>query len=59
MNKKLKIKDGIHLECGSKLIIKEGMFHWRGKCFSGLFCEQCNALFNNPADSFESHIVAP
>jgi len=42
--------------CNTKLVVKERMFHWRGKDFSGLVCEPCNALYDNPEDSFEDYV---
>lgn len=47
----------IHEKCGNKMIVKEKCFHWRGIYFSGLVCENCNALYNNPADSFMDHVA--
>lgn len=49
--------DHIHKECGNKMIVKEKCFYWRGIYFSGLVCEKCNALYNNPADSFMDHVA--
>ncbi len=45
-------------KCGERRVVREGMFHWRGTTFSGLVCEKCNALWNNPDDSFEAAVVA-
>ncbi len=50
------IKDGKCPKCKTKMIIREGMFNWRGNTFSGLVCEKCNALYNNPKDSFETYL---
>ena len=44
-------------KCGARRIVREGMFHWRGTTFSGLVCVPCNALWDNPDDSFEKHVV--
>jgi hypothetical protein len=32
------------------------MFFWRGRYFSGLVCVACQALFDDPTDSFAEHI---
>lgn len=39
-------------KCGNEMILKDNMFHWRGKWMSGLVCEKCNALYDNPKESF-------
>lgn len=39
-----------------EMIVKEGAFFWRGKYFSGLVCETCNSLYDNPNDSFMEYI---
>lgn len=44
-------------KCGGRRVCREGMFHFRGATFSGLVCEACNALWDNPDDSFEAHVV--
>ncbi len=43
--------------CGERRVVREGMFYYRGTTFSGLVCEKCNALWDNPDDSFEAHVV--
>lgn len=43
-------------KCGERRMVREGMFHWRGTYFSGLVCEKCNALWDNPDDSFELYV---
>lgn len=43
-------------KCGEKLIVLERMFYWRGTYFTGLVCESCNALWDNPEDSFLDHV---
>lgn len=43
-------------KCGNKCILKENMFHWRGKNFTGYLCEECNAFWENKEDSMFSHI---
>lgn len=41
-----------HKKCGNNFVIKPNMFFWHDQYFSGLVCEHCNALFDNPEDSF-------
>ena len=43
-------------KCTGKLVVKENMFYWRGRYFTGLVCETCNALWDNPEDSFEDYV---
>jgi len=43
-------------KCNQPAIVKEAMFHWRGKNFSGLVCETCNTLWDNPDDSFKDAV---
>ncbi len=45
-------------KCGERRVVRENMFRWRGTSFSGLVCEACNGLWDNPDDSFEAHVVA-
>jgi len=53
MCKIVKKTDGYyHDKCGNKMEIKQNMFALRSMWFSGLVCEHCNALFDNPDDSF-------
>jgi len=35
------------------------MFHWRGKDFHGQVCEGCNALWDDPEESFHIHVGEP
>jgi hypothetical protein len=42
--------------CDDKLVVKQNMFFWKGKYFSGLVCEEHNSLFENPEDSLMDHI---
>jgi hypothetical protein len=42
--------------CDNKLVVKQNMFFWKGKYFSGLVCEEHNSLFENPEDSLMDHI---
>lgn len=44
--------------CDSKLVVKENMFFYRGRFFTGLVCEPCNALYDNPEDSFWEYVKA-
>lgn len=40
-------------KCGKTLVVKLNMFALRGLgFFSGLVCEPCNALWNDPEDDF-------
>lgn len=39
-------------KCDGVLVVRPGLFYWRGKSLSGLYCAPCNAMWNNPADSF-------
>jgi len=43
-------------QCGEELKVKDSMFYWRGVSFSGLVCEKCNSLFDNPEDSFMQYV---
>lgn len=43
-------------KCQSEMILKENMFFWRGKYLSGLVCEKCNALYDNPKESFIEYV---
>jgi hypothetical protein len=38
--------------CSTPITLQQGMFAWKGKTFSGLVCTTCNALWDNPEDSF-------
>ncbi len=46
-------------KCGARRVCREGMFCWRGRTFSGLVCESCNSLWDNPDDSFKEHVGLP
>jgi hypothetical protein len=43
-------------KCSTPLVVRPSMFCWRGRYFSGLVCEKCNALWDNPEDSFMDHV---
>ncbi len=43
-------------DCQEEVTIKPNKFYWRGKYFSGLVCEKCNALYDNHDDSFMKHV---
>jgi hypothetical protein len=43
-------------KCGTPLEIRAAQFYWRGRYFTGLVCKPCNALFDNPRDSFFAHV---
>jgi ribosomal protein L40E len=43
-------------KCGSVLERRPSMFYWRGRFFHGLVCVPCNALWDDPTDSFERHV---
>ena len=44
-------------KCGTTLERRPSMFYWRGQFFHGLVCVPCNALWDDPTDSFEKHVV--
>jgi len=44
--------------CGHAIVVKPSMFHYRGRSFSGLVCETCNSLWDNPEDSFWGYVEA-
>lgn len=44
-------------KCGERCVVRQGMFYFRGAHFSGLVCEKCNALWDNPDDSFEAYVI--
>lgn len=35
---------------------RPAMVYWRGRFFHGLVCVPCNALWDDPSDSFEQHV---
>lgn len=39
--------------CRIEMIVKLDVFYYKGRFFSGLVCEKCNALYDNPKDSFK------
>lgn len=43
-------------KCSNEMVIKSNMFHWRGRYFTGCVCEKCNALYDNPEDSFHKYV---
>lgn len=43
-------------KCGTALERRPNMFYWRGRFFHGLVCTPCNALWDDPTDSFEQHV---
>jgi hypothetical protein len=45
-------------KCGERRVVREGMFHWRGTTFSGLYCKPCNGVWDNPVDSFMAAVAA-
>lgn len=44
--------------CGGAFERRPNMFHWRGTFFHGLVCSPCNALYDDPSDSFMAHVQA-
>jgi len=38
------------------LEVREKMFYWRGRWFTGLVDPETNALFDNPDDSFMNYV---
>jgi ssDNA-binding Zn-finger/Zn-ribbon topoisomerase 1 len=45
-------------KCGGAFERRANMFHWRGRFFHGLVCPACNALWDDPSDSFMAHVKA-
>jgi len=43
-------------KCRGNMERRGGQFYWRGCFFSGLVCPSCNALYDDPTDSFQSHV---
>ena len=43
-------------KCGTAMERRPNMFYWRGRFFHGLVCVPCNALWDDPTDSFEQHV---
>lgn len=43
-------------KCGDTMERRPNMFHWRDRFFHGLVCVPCNALWDDPTDSFEQHV---
>lgn len=50
--------DGLCPKCRAPLERRERMFHWRGRSFRGLVCGPCNALWEDPTDSFLEGVKA-
>lgn len=44
-------------KCKKPLAKRAGHFHWRGRDFHGLVCDDCNALWNDSEDSFIAHVT--
>ena len=58
-NDKAAVADSPCPKCQSEMILKENMFFWREKYLSGLVCEKCNALYDNPKESFIEYVKNP
>lgn len=43
-------------KCNKEMKVQQGMFHYRGTSMSGLVCVYCNALYDNPEDSFKEYL---
>jgi hypothetical protein len=43
-------------KCGIKTTKRDGLFAWRGMGFSLVYCQSCNAAWNNEDDSFLDHV---
>lgn len=46
------MEGGHCMNCMGRLERRPRMFHLRGRDFQGLVCIECNALWNDPEDSF-------
>ena len=44
-------------KCGKPCQLRPNMFHWRGQSFTGWYCPDCNALWENKDDSMFAHIT--
>lgn len=44
-------------KCKLPLARRPAQFYWRGRTFSGLVCFACNALWDDPTDSFEAYVA--
>lgn len=55
--KPCKINSSFCPKCGKEMELRDRMFHWRGKFFTGYVCVVCNALYDNPEDSFIKHVT--
>ena len=49
-------RDPTKCDKGHPLDRRPAMFFWRGRYFHGLVCPVCNALYDDPEDSFEEHV---
>jgi len=43
-------------KCGDVLKIRNEMFHYGIRSFTGLVCQGCKALWDNPDDSFFDYL---
>ena len=43
-------------DCCEELVSKDNMFYFRGKYMAGLVCKKCNALYDNPDNSFLEYV---
>lgn len=44
-------------KCNDPMEATPGTFYWRGRYFAGLVCKRCNALYDNPKDSFFAFVA--
>jgi hypothetical protein len=49
----------IHKKCGTEMESRNDMFYYRGRYFPGLVCVKCNALYDDPSDSFHLYVGLP
>jgi len=54
-----KVADGKCPKCSTVLERRQNQFHWRGRFFHGLVCVPCNALWDDPEDSFHTYVLGP
>ena len=43
-------------KCGKPCELRPNMFHWHGQSFTGWYCPDCNALWENKDDSLFAYI---
>ena len=55
----IRVADGKCPKCKTVMERRNHMFFWRGTFFNGLVCVPCNALYDDPSDSFAEHTGLP